>query len=522
MKNCRLFKTTLSSAAACLAILLTGCGNVWTGGNLTPTDYSFDGTEGIATAAKGTATNMHETANYATIKVGDSAAFFSNRSTSPVASFGKAEENTELTVTIKSYSQLNEESVANAFKFYTLTDNTTDSSFAPKRSENALPSSLIDITSTKSSGTAASRNVTTVAEFKINTSSVETNRIAILADATILKDINGAAVLNANQNEVCGEATDSLVRYIEVVNKSDDTPTTALGFAYGEDFCPKLVYATALDVSVIDNHDGTYTVRSGSASYYDYSLTTPELKEKNDLASNLSSLWKIQTREDGASAWIMSDLSFTYDSTSQKYESQDITLAPGAKYRLVKYVPASENGLSESTQSILRYGHEAKQSYTRAYIDYLTTGSGTATYFTNEPSYIITTGSFVQGGYSASAIETVQKNLLTVTEKDHGKFDVALGTLNSEQLEYDLYSDFILTDAKLNRIPCTTKLKNKTTAIVEADNSFYTGRIYLWIGNGTSIKTNPVDGNNQTRFGIFKDSANGVASGYIKIYDQEP
>ncbi|MBP5751363.1 MAG: hypothetical protein J6W60_00695 [Treponema sp.] len=515
MKNNRLLKATLSSAAVCLTLVFAGCGNVWTGGKLTPTEYSFEGAENTATAAVGTSDSMHDVARYAKLYIEDNE-FYKGEDNTPLTSIPKAGVDTSVIITIKSFSKLDQQSVAGAFKFYTLTANTYG---APRRSEAALSSSLIDFTSVTGSGNAEACNVTSVAEFKVNTSSVTTNAIAVLADATILKDMNGRPVLNANQNEVCGEASDSLVRYIGVTNKSDGSAATALTLAHGEDFSPKLVYDAALNVSVFSNGNGTYTVKSGSASYMDYQ-SSPTLKYKTDLASNLSSLWKIQTREDGAGPWLTSDLTFTYNSSTSTYESQDITLAPGTKYRLVKNVPASENGLAESTQSVLLYGHEARQSYTRAYTEY--EDSEDATYFTAEPSYIITTSAFAQGLYSAAAIETAQKSLLTVTPIGNKKFDVQLGTLSTTQLEYDAYSDFILTDGNLNKIPCTVRLKDSKTLSVEAENCFYTGAISLWVGRGTSIKTNPVTGNNQTKFGTFKDSDKGVASGYVKLYEPEP
>ena len=320
-------------------------------------------------------------------------------------------------------------------------------------------------------------------------------------------------MVNANQNEICGEESDSLVRYIGIGSKSDGETPDALSFSYGEDFSPDLVYAPALNVSVVSNGNGTFTVVSGSAEYADYTATpSPTEKQKTDLNTSLDKLWSIQIREDGASAWVQGSLTFHYESDTKKYESQELTLTPGTKYRLVKNIPASGEGLSEITQSNILYGHEAKQSYTKAYTEYKS--SQVATYFSSEPSYIISSASFAQGEYSQESIEDAQKDLLSVTEKDNGKFDVQLLTLGGEQLEFDSYSDFILTDDAMNKITCSVILKNKTTATVIAE-SFYEENINLWIGNGTSIKSNP--NNNQKKFGLFKDSDYGVASGYVKI-----
>ncbi len=504
--------TIVLSTFAGFAMILSGCGNVWTGGNLTPTEYSFDGTEGISSASLGTSSSMHETARHAIFKI-DNNSFDSGAGASRLHTFTKAAEDTELTLEIQSYARLDEDSVAKAVKFYALTGNPIYASGAPKRSESPLPSSIVDYTSIESTGNAASSNVKTLVDIQINTTSVTTDAIAIFIDAAILKDINGNFVVNANQNEICGEESDSLVRYIGIGSKSDGETPDALSFSYGEDFSPDLVYAPALNVSVVSNGNGTFTVVSGSAEYADYTATpSPTEKQKTDLNTSLDKLWSIQIREDGASAWVQGSLTFHYESDTKKYESQELTLTPGTKYRLVKNIPASGEGLSEITQSNILYGHEAKQSYTKAYTEYKS--SQVATYFSSEPSYIISSASFAQGEYSQESIEDAQKDLLSVTEKDNGKFDVQLLTLGGEQLEFDSYSDFILTDEAMNKITCSVILKNKTTATVIAE-SFYEENINLWIGNGTSIKSNP--NNNQKKFGLFKDSDYGVASGYVKI-----
>ncbi|MBQ4378409.1 MAG: hypothetical protein II821_04355 [Treponema sp.] len=64
--------------------------------------------------------------------------------------------------------------------------------------------------------------------FVVDTSSVEKNQIAVVADAAKLKDVNGNYLLNGNLNLTAGEEGDSFIEYIGVAKNKDGTSTTPL------------------------------------------------------------------------------------------------------------------------------------------------------------------------------------------------------------------------------------------------------------------------------------------------------
>ena len=499
------------------SLILASCSDVWTGGDLSASSSGFGGAEGTTVSATDTSDAGYEIARHAKIALGTTE-FASGGDATRLITIDKASDNTEISVTVKSYAKLDEASIADALSFYTLKNRSGYTQGAPER-VSTLPATILDISVSTAAGNAENANVTTVIYFSVDTSSVSKAAIAFFADAEKLRDVRGSFVLNGNQNEVCGEESDSLVRYIAITRKANDGTPEALSFTTGEDFAPKPEYTDAYDVQLVPQSNGKFLPTSGNSSYTDVSLSTPATRYNDGLSSLLNSMYKIQTMAPGDSTWVSTDnLTFTYDSSTYCYKGQSIQVAPGQKYRLVKTVPSMAACDTEDSCSLLLYGHKAYQNYSHSYTKY--EAESTGTYFAGEPSYIIKNGEYANGHYSYEAITAAQKSILTVTKKGDGHYTADLGIMAAEELEFNpnAYSDFLVTDENLNLIPAAVSLLDKNTVKILLKNTSYTGKVQIWAGNNTKIKTNPNSDTSAVSFGIWKDSDYQKVSGYVNLY----
>lgn len=491
-------KYSLLTAMSTLLVLFAGCNNVFTGSNFTAQTADFSEAESFTT---GTSSLDPKTALSAT--------FTLSTKTIDIASYSS-----QVKLELKSYTQLDENSIAEAFKFYTLEDNSTFKKGAPIRTTQ-LSSSVKDVITSINSGVATTKNVTTTVRFTVDTSSVETSAIALLADATVLKDKKGSLILNADKNDTCGEATDSSVEYINVISKADMTSTTPLNksYYYKESFCPTYpVDAITKTPSLSLENNAAIKVTTKEASYDDFSTGKAETRAATELASTLATIYSIQVIKPGNSTWTDVSLSFAYDNKSNKYVATTSQMEVGTRYRLVTKTPARSSALKEDKSSIICYGHEAYSSYdTSARTTYGTTE--TVEVYSKSPSYIISTNTFAEGEYNYTNITNVQKNLFTVS----GSNGLYFITYNNSILEGKLSTiDFIVTDTNYTKLSSIATLDENNTVTLQLENKYYTGDVYILVGTGTTITQNLVNSTQKT-FGIYKDVNYGDASGYIKI-----
>ncbi|MBO4404574.1 MAG: hypothetical protein J5780_04510, partial [Treponema sp.] len=104
-------KYILSLTLALAALAFTGCSDVWTGEGFAGSTSDFSCAESTATASTGTGASGYETARYATFKIGSSDYFSSGAYASNLAVISQAAPDTEITLTINSYTRLNKDSV---------------------------------------------------------------------------------------------------------------------------------------------------------------------------------------------------------------------------------------------------------------------------------------------------------------------------------------------------------------------------------------------------------------------------
>ncbi|MBO4405045.1 MAG: hypothetical protein J5780_06950, partial [Treponema sp.] len=499
--------------------------DVWKGDDFSSSSADFTFMESTATSSTGSSEAGYETARCAEFSLDGGVQYFQKGpDANKLTTITQAALDTEITLTVKSYTRLNRESVKEAVSFWIVSKSLYFEYGSPNRNMQ-LDCEMIDFTESVSSGNASTQNVTTTVEFKVNTMMVNLNTIAVFIDATKLKDVSGAFVVNGNLNERCGEETDSLVRYILVSEKYGDshTPTESLLYSYGEDFAPKLDYKKVFDCYVYED-DGKYSLISGSASYYMYSGNSSSAMEKMNVAPVLGKMYRLQTREEGKSEWNDVALTFTYYPDDKVYKTQPVQFETGTKIRVIKTVPSMEEGVTEAMPSNT-YGHIPHQSYTDSYTEVIedTSGPFVSCYFPQEnQNYIVSLlkdgDSFRAGTYDYDSITGTQKSFFDVTDKGEGKYVIDLKQNLGKEIKFVSYDDFLVTDDMYNPIPFTLTKKDDDSVVMQLKNRFYSESVFIWVGNGVVIDRNPKDGLYSTKFGIFKDVQYGAASGYVNIY----
>lgn len=500
-------KLLIAGGLAGLALFATACSGAYTGSNFKGTTINYGEAEANFTTPRGT--SEAPTARSVSITVGSST-FYEGEESSTIATIAKAAADSTLSVTIKSYSFLDQASIEKAFKFYTITQNDKYLQGAPVRASSPLASSIKECEITGTGDEPNSRNVTTSLIFTIDTSSVTVDTIALLVDATILKDKRGSFVLNGDQNEKTGEETDSLVRYISITKKADGTATDSFPmFTVGEDFAPSYP-VSAYKVGTPAYSNGKVTLTSYSAEWYDYSKADYVTEE--NLASALNESYVLQTLSMDESAWKDNKLSFEYKSASKKYEAVVEGITTGTKYRVMVKHPSKEKAPSEKDSSIIKYGHPSYLTY--KHTAYTSKGTEyTVETFSESPSQIITTSTFTAGtAYTSADIITAQKGLLSAAKVADDTWKVTLAS----PYEFDKTEGFIVTDIKNTKVESVTTKESETILYVTIKNKV-NGEYKLWVGKGTSIKANATNAN-QLEFGNYYTNVQaGDVSGYVNI-----
>ena len=527
------------AALVAAAALFAGCSDVYTGGDADSTTVSFAGAE----------------AKY-TDEITDGSLEYSASVSVYRDEIDQAATDSPVTLTFYAQTRLDEESIKAAVAFYTLTKNEisvgTGKIYAyPTRTEQ-LPSSLL----VYGEPSVSDSFVLGTARFSVDTSTVTNGLIAVVVDATKLKDKRGNFVRNGDENETAGEDSDSWIWYIRVSkDKNGDyiTPDKQLQlYGYYERFA--LQYTDWDDLeklkvfSDLNYENGKLTLWI-NAPYNDYILDT-KLHYREDLAATLKNIYSVQIKAAGETSWgAEQPLTFAYESDSKRYVTTTPQIPVGAKFRIV-IKTITKDALPADTNAEKIYGHAAYASYKKnSYTDYYDFGYGVdysdfPYYFTTEPSYIVHKATysdkFAAGNYSYENITSAQRSFFDKWERiGKTKWLVSLeeeieyGSSNDDDKPLYVYPRFDKIDGfkvVLNKdsgesyteLNATiTKIDNRTV-LIELP-SYYNpskagGTIELWVGSGTTITGNTLHPTQKT-FGSFVDVSKGVVSGYVKITD---
>lgn len=471
------------------------------------------------------------------------------------------------TIVIVTHSELDEKSIVSALDVYTLTKNET-AGYAPVRGA-VLNKSLKTVDVRNFTGGAglgiggwfertagswgsedpgASGTVTTI-KFDVDTSSVTTDYVAFVADATKLKEKSGNLVLNGNENEKCGEQTDSLISYFNITTKSDKTTATdSLGSFKHENFAP--TFYLDVDSSWIDyDGDGDYeyvpdidyvvedgkqtgkmkfTVYAPSVGYSDGLGSKVIYAEKDAFAGELNKMYALRTLPVGATKWTETALTWAEGADDHTYTAEaEVTY--GTKFCIVT---KENNSLEWAAVKDLYGGHTPRLSWSKNKTEY-----GYVfiyEYMKDEPDYIVDTPdnsesavatTFAGDTYSLGAIKTSQDNVLDVEANHDGYFIVKVrDTYKDLNVRLSAVDGFVVTDNKYNKIKTKAPVvyskdeEGTISVLIEFENkNLTTSSFKYWVGEGTTIKGNKKHNDKQLKFGTPAVEGENLLTGYVQI-----
>lgn len=459
--------------------------------------------------------------------------------------------------TIESFAKLNLSTLENAVTFYSLKDNTENAAYYPMH-DAALAKKLLTTSEEKSSS-----GITTTLTYDVNLTNVTSSEIALIVDATKLKDKSGKAVLNLDGDDVAGEETDSFIFYI------DTDGSVSLNHSVDEDFCPAYGEFPETPTDLSDS-DGNLTgkLRFTCDAPVNSEPAVATTTYDTSWGSTLSKIVGFQTKAANETAWNDVALSFTYhaeDDATNGYEAHTFTadtpvLAPGTQYRVIaKGVP----NISAPSWYTKVFGHEGKLFYgSKEYsqVAYV----GTSSTFVTSPSYIVnsygsdatTAKTWTPAKIDDETITANQNALLSVTAKARYKtYDYQGYIYKYDAWEWEITpatgvalssaTDFVVTDSKGGKLDSTVSaVKDSdgeiTKVYVELTNKNYLGTYttgsslsgysssiptstgtntypILYVGHGTKLKEN-VAYPTQLEFGTYENT--GIPShisGYVKV-----
>ena len=450
---------------------------------------------------------------------------------------GQAQKQSNITLEIYSPTKLDMTTVDSAITFYKLKANTDNASYYPMR-DGELAKEQVGTTVSESwrdyaqNGGNNEKGLQTVIKYDVNTESVTTNKIAVIVDATKLKDVFGNFVLNLDENYKSGQESDSWIKYIGVSRDKDGNSTTALS---GVDENFRYPFMPIDPTSVSGNMDNT----TGKVTFTIDAFTVNEAGDAYDetLAPTMKQSFVLRTK--GLEEAAYKDVALDWAYEAGQYKATTEVLPYGTKYSLVEIMTSFT-----SPEWITKvYGHPAFTDFypagAKEQID-----SGESNVITEQPDYIIdnptTPGEWTVKAYDKDVVIGYQNGLLHVTRiydsklisgywddegYYHSSYYVAYykWEITPETgVKLKTYDDFIVTGDNYNKLETVISyVKNSDDTIrtiyIELKNVVTGFTPKLWVGSGTTLEENTAYPK-QVKFGSpFKDSLMGDASGYVPL-----
>ncbi len=517
MKNIKRFSAVIG-AAALLALAFTGC-DTFAG-----TEVNY-GEKEIEKAGKtGVKENLF-TAGVTSLLINGSYNYI-----------GEASSQTTVEITLNNGAtseRINLSSFKKAVKFYKLTDSKEKDARLHYQRDGELPVKVFGESDTSS---------TAKLELEVDTSSVTTNKILLVIDAKTLKDKQGKLILNTDNNNKRGEDSDTILKYIPVNYKAGGTEATDSIEGIEEDnrkgwspFIGNAIEALKDDDS---KYTGEYEIRAYISKYAPNTLDD-DLEYNTGLASILNDGLYLRVKKPGSSTPSTEKLSFTWYENEAKteayYKSQAVKYDVGTKFEVMsknvdysKIVPAWFEEKYGYKAFLANDGFGAKSS---------ASATETVTRYISCPDYIIdgygtTEEEWTIRSRDKGDIEGAQQSFLNATSFDGRFCKVYLAGVKPGDVEIS-GKDFIIVDSNDSieyKLPfkMTEKLYDGDSGedyagkleyiqfeITNKNISLKTPKLY--VGSGVTLTSENKRNANQKKFGQFKDTADGIHSGYVAL-----
>lgn len=505
----------------------------------------------------GTKINFEQKKEEITSSYGTNNPAWSGKVSVPTGPIAQASKNTQIDVVIDSPYELDMATIDAAVAFYKLKDNTDNVAYYPMHDGEALKKELLYSDAVAySSGKC---NVKTTFTFIVNTEDVTTDYIAVIVDATKLKDTLGNFVLNLDKNAKAGEESDSFIDYIGVTADKDGTPITSNLTALSapnpddiikEDFRAEYNPVDPLSISVSQNSEDASKWDIIIQPGYPVSID-PSPEADKSLADTMKASFKLRTTGlDKTSENV--DLDWAWSDSPAGYKATTPELPFGTTFTVIMIMPE----ITAPDWYTKVYGHPG---FTTQYekgatmdVDDLIEGESnenelpvTTSYLKTEPEgYIISNfadpdnSTWSAGTIDEATITGYQKALLNVSRRDiftyyngesryYYKWEISPKTTLANPVVLDAYDDFIVVKYD-SSTGAYDKVEIEKEVVTNSDGSLRTiyittkypvsgAGLNLWVGSGTTLKENKAH-TNQKKFGTFyKDASKGDASGYVKL-----
>lgn len=460
----------------------------------------------------------------------------------------QAEKQSHINLNIYSPTKLDMTTVDSAITFYKLKANTDNASYYPMH-DGELAKEQVGTTVSESwrdyaqNGGNNEKGLQTVIKYDVNTESVTTNKIAVIVDATKLKDVFGNFVLNLDGNYKAGQESDNWITYIGVNKQSDGTTnTTPINNIYREEFRKEYNPINPFpDTNTPAN--GLQIAPNGSEGKWDITIPafavakepgeTPACDET--LADIMKQSFVLRTKGLDESAYKDVALEWAYEAgTPSVYKATTAELPYGTKFNLLMIKPE----YSAPAWYAKVYGHAGfTDTDTTGSKRYLLNTAKDSYYIKDQPDYIINSWSdpddstWSAGEYTLNTITNNQKALFNgLSPSTTSKYISNIGNTYyykwtitpATDVELKTYDDFIVTDNKYNKIEAVISYVKESddtirTIYIELKNNVsFTPK--LFVGSGTTLEENTAYPK-QLKFGTpYKDPSKGDAAGYIQLY----
>ena len=457
-------------------------------------------------------------------------------------------------VRIKSPVRLDPSTVEGAITFYKLKNNTENADWYPMH-DGECTKTLVNSSETRcemdyANNATKQDGVQTVFKYDVDTSAVTTKQIALIVDATKLKDIEGNFVLNLDNNYKAGQESDSYIAYINIGRDKDGNQTTNLSYKidYAENFRKDFLPVKTEAMTITAN---------GTTGKWDITIPAVAVSAPGATAAydetfvgKMNEAFVLYTKALEAAEYKQVALEWGYASAEYKATTEELSYGTDFTVLMIKKDYTAPAWFSQV------YGHPGfvDAKILNSTTDLLGGTRKTSTYIKDQPDFIVddftdpadSGNSWAAAAYDEADIIANQNALLHVTLPDHtykyvsghyGPSNYLSGYYNhyfrwvitpETNVVLDKYEDFILTDKNYKKLEAKISIvKNSddslSTIYIELKNpirsssssSYDTPKLY--VGSGTTLKENSAYPN-QLKFGTsFKDPLMGDASGYIPL-----
>ena len=468
----------------------------------------------------------------------------------------------ELSFVIVSNGALNEETIDEACNFCTVS-NASDDAFCPsidyQKTTKTLKSIDVVLKPENSDGKSETGDqydftstfyedkevILTLLTYEFDTTTLKTDQLALFVDAEILREKSKKYVLNYDNNEECGEQSDSFIGFYAIDNSGGSLTeiTSNISLFENTKFAPKF-YLYGGSAKLEPQVEGGVKYR--------FDLTAPSYQKADGsyvygegFADAISEIYSFRFLPLGEKKWKEVPVHATYDKDNHRYTVKSDDVATGTQCWLAirQQNDITWDAAKERYGNVIvpRLGYSENEEWYDCY---------TVSYFyTSEPDYIVNDPDATDGvnnaeftvkpaaQYNEWDIANLQAGLVEVTTYEgKGLIKISIKqTYKDKNIRFGAIDGFVVTTWDSNTYITGSELdfeiveekterdeKGITAVYIQLDNQYYDmSNLSVWAGYDTTIAKNNAH-QKQVHFGnlgaVAYNPGAGALPGYVAIY----